>query len=138
MNETKVKVCGKEYHLLFNGYAMFAAQEMFGARPIGEIVQDTTAEGFINLCHVFCLLAEQGELSRRYEGCDRADTPKEELLQVQAMPYDVIEMRQGVLQALMRGYKREIEEEETDLGLAELQKKRTAKRSSRNTSGSEP
>lgn len=38
----------------------------------------------------------------------------------------------------MRGYKRDVPEEETDLGLAELQKKRTAKRSKQTTSASEP
>ena len=68
MNEVKTTVCGTEYHLLFNGYAMFAAQDMFENRQLGEIVQDNTAEGFVNLCRVFCLLAEQGELARRYEG----------------------------------------------------------------------
>lgn len=115
-------MCGTEYHLLFNGYAMFAAQDMFENRQLGEIVQDNTAEGFVNLCRVFCLLAEQGELARRYEGYDRGETPDEERLRAAVMPYDVIAMRQSVLEALMRGYKRDVPEEETDLGLAELQK----------------
>lgn len=123
MNEVKTTVCGTEYHLLFNGYAMFAAQDMFENRQLGEIVQDNTAEGFVNLCRVFCLLAEQGELARRYEGYDRGETPDEERLRAAVMPYDVIAMRQSVLEALMRGYKRDVPEEETDLGLAELQKK---------------
>ena len=123
MNEVKVTVCGTEYHLLFNGYAMFAAQDMFENRQLGEIVQDNTAEGFVNLCRVFCLLAEQGELARRYEGYDKGETPDEEQLRAAVMPYDVIAMRQSVLEALMRGYKRDVPEEETDLGLAELQKK---------------
>lgn len=137
MNEVKVTVCGTEYHLLFNGYAMFAAQDMFKDRQLGEIVQDNTAEGFVNLCRVFCLLAEQGELARRYEGYDKGETPDEERLRASVMPYDVIAMRQSVLEALMRGYKRDVPEEETDLGLAELQKKRTAKRSKQTTSASE-
>lgn len=123
MNEVKTTVCGTEYHLLFNGYAMFAAQDMFENRQLGEVVQDNTAEGFVNLCRVFCLLAEQGELARRYEGYDRGETPDEERLRAAVMPYDVIAMRQSVLEALMRGYKRDVPEEETDLGLAELQKK---------------
>lgn len=138
MNEIKATVCGTEYHLLFNGYAMFAAQDMFENRQLGEIVQDNTAEGFVNLCRVFCLLAEQGELARRYEGYDKGETPDEERLRAAVMPYDVITMRQSVLEALMRGYKRDVPEEETDLGLAELQKKRTAKRSKQTTSASEP
>ena len=117
---------------------MFAAQDMFENRQLGEIVQDNTAEGFVNLCRVFCLLAEQGELARRYEGYDRGETPDEERLRAAVMPYDVITMRQSVLEALMRGYKRDVPEEETDLGLAELQKKRTAKRSKQTTSASEP
>ena len=121
MNEIKATVCGTEYHLLFNGYAMFAAQDMFENRQLGEIVQDNTAEGFVNLCRVFCLLAEQGELARRYEGYDKGETPDEERLRAAVMPYDVITMRQSVLEALMRGYKRDVPEEETDLGLAELQ-----------------
>lgn len=127
MNEVKTTVCGTEYHLLFNGYAMFAAQDMFENRQLGEIVQDNTAEGFVNLCRVFCLLAEQGELARRYEGYDRGETPDEERLRAAVMPYDVIAMRQSVLEALMRGYKRDVPEEETDLGLAELQKKKNRK-----------
>ena len=53
MNEVKTTVCGTEYHLLFNGYAMFAAQDMFENRQLGEIVQANTAEGCVNLCRVF-------------------------------------------------------------------------------------
>ena len=87
---------------------------------------------------MFCLLAEQGELARRYEGDDKGETPDEEQLRAAVMPYDVIAMRQSVLEALMRGYKRDVPEEETALGLAELQKKRTAKRSTQTTSASEP
>ena len=57
-------------------------------------------------------------------GYDRGETPDEEQLRAAVMPYDVIAMRQSVLEALMRGYKRDVPEEETDLGLAELQKKK--------------
>lgn len=136
MNDVSVKVCGQEYHLLFNGYALFASIELFGDRQLGELVQENTGEGFVNLCRVFCLLAEQGELSRRYEGQDAGPLPEEEKLRAIAMPYDVIAMRQACMNAIMRGYKREVEPDETDLGLAELQKKRTKGRRKPTTSAS--
>lgn len=134
MNDVSVKVCGKEYHLLFNGYAMFAAQEVFGDKNPSDVVYENTADGFVDLCRVFCILAEQGELSRRYEGHDKSEVPDEGMLRVKTAPYDVIAMRQGVISAITNGYKREIVEDETDLGLAELQKKRTKNRAKHTTS----
>ena len=92
----------------------------------------------LDLDHLTLVVHKTPELARRYEGYDKGETPDEERLRATIMPYDVITMRQSVLEALMRGYKRDVSEEETDLGLAELQKKRTAKRSKQTTSVLEP
>lgn len=96
---------------------------MFGDKNPSDVVYENTADGFVDLCRVFCILAEQGELSRRYEGHDKSEVPDEGMLRVKTAPYDVIAMRQGVISAITNGYKREIVQDETDLGLAELQKK---------------
>ena len=124
MQEIKAKVCGQTYHLLFNGYAMYAGMEAFGDRSLAEVIQENSMQGFMDLCKVFCLLGEQGELARRYEGYDPGKLPDEEELRLHAAPFDILAMRQACIEAVTAGFRREVEAAETDLGLAELQKKR--------------
>lgn len=138
MNGVEAAFQGHTYHLLFNGHAMFAVQELFGERELSDVIFTQTAEGLDALVTVFCMLAEQGELARRYEGYDAGGLPDAEQLRLAVMPADLPGLRGAVMKAILKGYGREIEEEETDLGLAELQKKRKAPRRGRTTSAREP
>lgn len=121
----EIHLAGKAYRLLFNGAAMFAAQDILGGRNIGEALSTPGSEGFDLLCKLTVIMAEQGELFRRYEGHKKAPLLKEEDLRLLATPYDVMEIRTAAFEAVSAGYRREVEEdeEEADLGLQELQKK---------------
>lgn len=114
---------GRAYPLLFNGAALFAAQELTDKNLV-EAVTEYSKEGFGLLCRLVAILSEQAELCRRYEGYAPAEPLTAERLLCTAMPYDIEAMRLAALDALTRGYRREqAEEEEIDLGLLELQKK---------------
>ena len=61
----------RELHLYFNGAAMFEVDALDAGKPedqpdVLERMQAPTAEGFELLCRVAVILAEQGELCRRY------------------------------------------------------------------------
>lgn len=126
MNQIEITLAGKQYSLLFNGYAMFAEQELFGETGMIEEIQQNTAKGFEALCKAVCLLAEQGELARRYEGHEAQEMLSVDQVRVLATPIDMLMLRTAVVRAVMKGYGREIEETEKDLGLAELEKKTTS------------
>lgn len=124
MNRVNVMFGGEEYSLLFNGFAMFAEKEIFGQESnIAVDCQKPGVEGFKVLCKAVSLLSEQGELARRYEGQESRKTLTEEQIAVTASPLDIIRLRTALVKAVLKGYEREIEEGEKDLGLAELEKK---------------
>lgn len=128
MNDVAVCFQGREYHLLFNGNAMFAEKELFGKQGgIAQAISQDGVEGVRQLAEAFCLLAGQGELARRYEGHETQPVPNPEAVAVHALPVDLPAMRGAVMRAILKGYGREIEEDEIDLGLAEVQKKRKAR-----------
>lgn len=123
MNQVEITFGGKQYSLLFNGYALFAEREMFGDKGMVEEIQQNTAAGLEALCKAVCMLAEQGELARRYEGFEPQETLSVDQVRVLATPMDLLMLRTAVVRAVVKGYGREVEEEEKDLGLAELEKK---------------
>lgn len=123
MDDVKGYFQGKEYHLLFNGYAMFAEEELFDGASIVDAVGMEGKEGIEPLAKAFCLLAEQGELARRYAGYTPQDIPDPERVKHFLMPYELPGMRKAVLTAVLQGYGREEQKEEIDLGLVEMQKK---------------
>lgn len=124
MGGAVLSFAGKEYPLLFNGAALFAAQELT-EKNLVEALTEYNREGFDLLCRFVAILSEQAELCRRYEGHAPAEHLTAERLLRTAMPPDIEAMRLAALDALTRGYRREKggEDEEIDLGLMELQKK---------------
>lgn len=126
MNHVKINLGGREHFLLFNGYAMFQIQERFETESkMLEQISARTAAGFDSLCDVLLLLMEQGELARRYEGHEPCKLPDKEELQVIISPLECVEMQKAVLKTILAGIGREVEEAEKDLGLAELEQKKT-------------
>ncbi len=121
-----IKVNGNEYDLLFNGAAMFAIKEKFDGDNISDLIKDDTALCFQRACKIAVILAEQGELLRRYMGHTPCETLTEDELRLSISPLSIYALKNKLSEAMMDGYKREVTDEngEVDLGLAELNKKK--------------
>lgn len=126
MKITEITLAGQTYYLYFNGVAMFALQDIYGDNNVLELLSSTDAKGFDALCKVTAILAEQGELMRRYQGHDKGKMPTENDIRTLVMPIDIIKLKYAAMEAMLAGYGREIknEDEEIDVGLLELQKKK--------------
>lgn len=127
MRAVTVTLEGRTYHLVFNGAAMFEAEELFGSSSaMIKAVFLPGKEGMDALCKAVSMLSAQGEAVRRYMGYE-ADTPiSEETIKILAGPEDLFRLAEAVNRAVTIGYGREVEEKgDTDLGLAELRQKKT-------------
>lgn len=119
---------GEQHCFLFNGYAMFALDDIFGGSGYHEKIGERSEEGLDALLTVATTLAEQGELARRAAGYDhhkvvaKEDWGAPQMLQ----PADIFALKAGCVDAINLGYTQQVsdEDEEIDLGLLELQKKR--------------
>lgn len=128
MKAVKIQIAEKELYLMYTGEAMFQLREKFGStEKLFEATTQDTKEGFAALCEAVAILAEQGELVRRHLGY----TPQKTLTVVDlrriVMPTDIIALKTALPRVVALGYGREIEPEndEVDLGLAELNQKKT-------------
>ena len=129
MKAVTIKLGGREYYLVFNGSAMFAVEEVFGgASQMIDTIREEGSKAFDSLCKAMVILAEQGELVRRFMGYETQPMLTEESLKIVAAPLDIALMKQAVTRAVIVGFGREIEDDtETDLGLIELNQKKTGK-----------
>lgn len=123
MKAVKLVLAGRERHLCFTVEAMFQLQELYGG--IGELVdliQSNTREGFAAACKAAEILAEQGELARRSMGYDQEAMVNAESISATTAPSDIAALKLAIPAAISLGYGREVEPEndEVDLGLAEL------------------
>lgn len=127
MKAIKLTLGGQDYYLAFNGAAMFAFEDAFGGSAAYlEKAAAMGREAFEAICEAVAILAEQGELARRAMGYDQGPIPDRELLMACTMPSDMIRLRQAVLNAIVTGYGRQVEnQEDVDLGLVELEQKKT-------------
>lgn len=125
MKAVKITLGGQEYHLLFNGAAMFATDDAFGSGgKILDVIGGNGKESFDALCKAVSILGEQGELARRALGYDKGEIPSEETVKALASPVDSVVLKRAVLNAITIGYGREVRSDEpTDLGLVELERK---------------
>lgn len=126
MKTVEFQLDGQVYHLILNGAALFDAYDEFGTKgDLLDLVTGTSRESFDHTCWMLVKLAQQGEAVRRFQGED----PMPMLTPMQAQrllgPVDVVRARAAIRAAFAQGFEREApdEEEEIDLGLAELQKK---------------
>lgn len=128
MKAIKINLAGKDYYLLLNGAARYNLADLCGDKSITELIQPDTKESFDYLCKAIEILAEQGELARRYAGYDKSTCPTYDELHIIITPYEQLTLRLDVTNAVFLGYGREIkdDEKEVDLVLQELEKK-TAK-----------
>lgn len=120
---------GEEYHLYFNGAALFDAYARFGSdKNILDVIEPMDKAGFEATVWLLCELATQGELYRRFLGY----TPRPRLdyakTLVQIQPKELPEIKQAVIDALNEGFAREAEES-YDPWLAELESQKKNKTS---------
>ena len=129
MKTVEFTLCGQTYSLILNGAALFDAYDLFGDKgDLLERVGGTSRESFDNTVWLLVKLAQQGEAVRRLQG----EEPRPMLTAEQAArlmsPVDVVRARAAIRAAFAIGFEREApdEEQEIDMGLAELQKKTAA------------
>jgi len=123
--DVKIRFQGKGYSLLFNGAAMFAAQELFGEESLSDAIFEGGAEAWGKVCRLLEILIEQGELARRFYGHTEQPLLAAEEIRLMAGPLEITHLRQAATDAIMKGYGREVENEDEiiDVGLLKHQKK---------------
>lgn len=123
MKAVKFELAGRVRYLSFTVEAMFQIQEQFGG-PTGlvEAVQNNGRDGFTAACKAAAILAEQGELARRSLGYDPEPTLGADSIAASLSPADITALKLAIPAAMSLGFGREVEPEndEIDLGLAEL------------------
>ena len=130
MKAVKINLAGRVRYLAFTGEAMFQMRDKFGGTSqLLDNMKADTREGFSIACEAAALLAEQGELVRRNFGYDPEPILDASTIAATAAPNEIVALKLAIPAAISLGYGREVEPEndEADLGLAELntQKKRS-------------
>lgn len=126
MKAVKFDLAGRTRHLALTVEAMFQLDEEFGgSQGLADALQAGGRDGFAAACRAAAILAEQGELARRSLGYDPepiVDADEVKVFMANMMPSDLNELRTAIIAAITLGYGREVEPEndEVDLGLAEL------------------
>lgn len=133
MKTVEYKLNGRTYHLCMNGAAMFDAYDKFGTKgEITEHIRPATQKGFNNTCWLLARLSEQGAAVRKYLGLECEKPLSEAYCRIMLKPIDVLDAKSKIMEAISRGFLREEEEEEFDIGLAELRQKKTAELTEQN------
>ena len=128
MKAVIVNFLGQERYLAFTGRAMFRLLDEFGGmQELLEQISPETNDGLSALCKAVCILAEEGELGRRALGYDKSPIADWNVLFVTISPKEMAILKSAIPKAIELGYLREIEPEnnEIDLGLAEINQKKT-------------
>ena len=114
----------KEYYLLFNANIHFAIEDKYENKSVTDILNEKGQLGLYNICWLLEKLNTQAELLRAYEGYEKNQTLKSGELILMLKPFEIIEAKKAIMEAVIEGYKQDEESnEEIDLGLLELQKK---------------
>lgn len=120
-------IAGKERCLNYSVEVMFDMAEKFGTiQPALEAVQEDGREAFEVVRWFAVKMANDGELCRREAGYDPLPLVQESDISPRMSPYEYETLRAAVVDAIGAGYRREIEDEnsERDLGLEELKAKK--------------
>lgn len=122
MKAIKITIAGRERYLAFTGEAMFKIGEEFGGTS--ELLRKTEAndrEGLNATARAAEILAESGELARRYMGYDPDPMLEAGAIVATITPAEIVALKLAVASAITLGYGREVadENEVVDLGLQE-------------------
>ena len=94
-----------------------------------DIIAQDGKEAFEAVKWFAIQMANDAELCRRDAGYDSQPMVQENDISIRMRPLEYEELKASVVDAITLGYRREIEdEEETDVGLAELQAKKAEAR----------
>lgn len=124
MKVTTLKILGGTYHLFYNSEAMLTLQDEFGSEIVTAF-NPTTKDGKKALCRAVEVMAEQGELARRYMGYDQGKFITADTVGLFLTPAITKDIYDTVIRAMLIGVGREVEDKgkEVDLVLQELEKK---------------
>lgn len=110
-------------HFLYNAAAHLEAQKRYPEGLVQEIVKED-ADGLKALCYAISELSTRGELVRRMQGFEKAELWAEDEVAAVITPFQMMQAKGLVLQAIMHGMKPpEDEHAEVDEVLAEIEKK---------------
>lgn len=122
-------IAGVKRHLCYSVSVMFDMADKYGnIQKALEIIQDDGRESFDAVQWFAIQMANEGELCRREAGFDHLPMVTEKDLSRHMLPIEFADLREAVVDAISAGYRREIdapENEEKDLGLEELNAKKT-------------
>ncbi len=127
MKAVKINLAGRTRYLAFTGEAMFQLRDKFGGTSqLLEDMKADTREGFSIACEAAAILAEQGEFVRRQFGYDPEPIIDAAAIAATSAPSEIVTLKLAIPAAISLGYGREVEPEndEVDLGLAELNEKK--------------
>ena len=125
-----IAIKGETRYLNFSIAVMFDAVEKFGAvNTLLNLMQEDSVEGFKAVVWVLVHTANDGELVRRMQGYDKQTMLEETDFTLRMHPLEYAELKNAASKAVVAGYKREHlpgeDDEEYDLGLEELEQKKT-------------
>ena len=119
------RVQGRKVHLAYTLNAMFDINERLRERELMEVLGGNGRESYPDFCAILRILAENGELCRRAQGYDVSPMlTEEDLAATNLTPKEYLDAKNQAIRAVLLGLGRELpqENEEIDLGLAELEK----------------
>ncbi len=121
------QIAGVQRHLTFSISCMFDMQEQYGnIQKSLEIIQADNRDAFDAVRWFAVRMANEGELCRRNAGYEPLPMAEEKDIASTMSPYEYAQLRDAVVDAIAAGYKREVKDDkETDLGLEELNAKKT-------------
>lgn len=122
-----ITVRGRQYHLAYTVKCMVEVEDFLcqsGDKQDLIEVLSNPVEHFELFCKILTEMAKAGEILNRIENLEKGEVPKNENIMLYGlMPSEIPMVSLAALDALVAGMNREHEEEEIDLGLAELEKK---------------
>lgn len=124
MKTVKYELCGQTLHLRLTSAALYDIYDAYQPESSFDPISAGGRQGFEAVCWYLQKLAEQGELTRRWEGFEPSEIPTVEQLRLLMTPADLPRAKLALIRAMNMGFGREIEDEEpVDLGLVEFEKK---------------
>lgn len=125
MKTVKYEFYGQTLHLRLTSAALYDIYDAYGHDgSVFDHITGSDRTSFDAACWYLQKLAEQGELTRRWEGFEPSEIPSLEQLRLLMTPADLIGAKLALVRAMNLGFGREIEDEEpVDLGLVEFEKK---------------
>lgn len=127
MKAVRIELAGRTRYLCFTVEGMFQLQDKFGGvLELLEAIQGDTREAFTAATEAAAILAEQGELTRRSLGYEAEPIVDADTLAATTAPSGLPALKLAIPKAIELGYGREIQNEndEIDLGLAELNRQK--------------